>query len=83
MGAKNHGVIMPDADRSDAVNAIINAAFGAAGQRCMALSVVVLVGESKHWVADIVEKARALKVGPGWEAVDVSPLCYPEVLHRF
>jgi malonate-semialdehyde dehydrogenase (acetylating)/methylmalonate-semialdehyde dehydrogenase len=50
MGAKNHGIIMPDADKEDALNALTNAAFGASGQRCMALSTVIFVGESKEWV---------------------------------
>ena len=44
MGAKNHGILMPDADKQDALNALANAAFGASGQRCMALSTVVTVG---------------------------------------
>jgi len=47
MGAKNHAVVLPDADREDTINALISSVFGAAGQRCMALSVIVLVGESK------------------------------------
>jgi malonate-semialdehyde dehydrogenase (acetylating)/methylmalonate-semialdehyde dehydrogenase len=47
MGAKNHGIIMPDADKEDALNALVNAAFGASGQRCMALSTAVFVGETK------------------------------------
>lgn len=50
MGAKNHGVIMPDADKEDALNAFVNAAFGASGQRCMALSTAVFVGETSSWV---------------------------------
>ena len=75
MGAKNHAVVMPDADKEDALNAIVGAAFGASGQRCMALSVAVLVGEGpQSWVQDIVNKAKTFKVGPGHEAVDVSPL---------
>jgi malonate-semialdehyde dehydrogenase (acetylating) / methylmalonate-semialdehyde dehydrogenase len=57
MGAKNHGVIMPDADEEDALNAICAAAFGAAGQRCMALPVAVFVGTSKNWIPKLVEKA--------------------------
>lgn len=44
MGAKNHAVVMPDADKDDAVNALVSATFGATGQRCMALSVGILVG---------------------------------------
>lgn len=62
-GAKNHMVVMPDANRKQAVNNIIGAAFGAAGQRCMAISVVVLVGEARDMSADIVAAAR--EVSPG------------------
>ena len=50
MAAKNHACLLPDAPREHALNAIAGAAFGAAGQRCMALSVVVLVGDAKEWV---------------------------------
>jgi len=64
---KNHGVILPDANKDDAVNNLIAAAFGAAGQRCMALSTAIFVGESKEWIKDIKEKASKLVVGPGWE----------------
>lgn len=46
MGAKNHAIIMGDADKEDAINAIVGACYGSSGQRCMAISVVVLVGES-------------------------------------
>jgi len=46
MGAKNHGIIMPDADKTDALNAMTSAVFGSSGQRCMALSVSVMVGEA-------------------------------------
>ncbi|CAM9677601.1 unnamed protein product, partial [Laminaria digitata] len=61
--------------RKAAVSAIVGAAFGAAGQRCMALSVVVLVGDAGHWAKDIAEGASRLKVGPGWvEGVDVGPM---------
>jgi len=46
----------------------------------MALPVVILVGDAKSWVSDIVEKAASLKVNAGWEkGADVSPLCYPEL----
>ena len=75
MGAKNHAIVMPDANREQSLNAIAGAAFGAAGQRCMALSVVVLVGEAQQWIPDLVAKAKSLRVGPGTEAgVDVGPL---------
>jgi malonate-semialdehyde dehydrogenase (acetylating)/methylmalonate-semialdehyde dehydrogenase len=49
MGAKNHAVVMPDASVDATINALIAAGFGAAGQRCMALSTVVFVGGSKPW----------------------------------
>ena len=75
MGAKNHAVVLPDANKEQTLNAIAGAAFGAAGQRCMAASTLVLVGEAKHWVADIVAKAKTLKVGAGIEAgTDVGPV---------
>ncbi len=49
MSAKNHATIMPDANKDATLNALVGAAFGAAGQRCMALSTAVFVGESKQW----------------------------------
>ncbi|TAJ95242.1 MAG: CoA-acylating methylmalonate-semialdehyde dehydrogenase [Gammaproteobacteria bacterium] len=66
-GAKNHMVIMPDADLDQVVDALIGAAFGAAGERCMAISVAVAVGDA---VADALVKRlrtriQAIKVGPG------------------
>ncbi len=62
-GAKNHMVIMPDADKGQAVNALVGASVGAAGQRCMAISVAVLVGEAQSWVNDI--RDAMAKVSPG------------------
>eukprot|EP00569_Conticribra_weissflogii_P005890 CAMPEP_0171345112 /NCGR_PEP_ID=MMETSP0878-20121228/20892_1 /TAXON_ID=67004 /ORGANISM="Thalassiosira weissflogii, Strain CCMP1336" /LENGTH=567 /DNA_ID=CAMNT_0011848457 /DNA_START=186 /DNA_END=1886 /DNA_ORIENTATION=+ len=79
LGAKNHAtVMMNDADRDSTVKAVVGAAFGAAGQRCMALSVLILVGdleESQSWMEQLVEEAMKLKVGNGFvEGVDVGPL---------
>ncbi len=75
MGAKNHAIVLPDANKEQTLNAIAGAAFCAAGQRCMALSVVVLVGEAQQWVPELVAKAKTLKIGAGTEAgVDVGPL---------
>ena len=83
MGAKNHGVIMPDADKEDALNALVNAAFGASGQRCMALSTVVFVGESSEWIKDLIPKAQSFKIGPGNEkGIDLSPVTYKELKDR-
>ena len=75
MGAKNHVVVMPDANKEQTLNALVGAAFGAAGQRCMALSVAVMVGESKQWVDELVEKTKTLKVNAGHEPnTDVGPV---------
>lgn len=66
---------MPDANRNATVNALVGAAFGAAGQRCMALSALVLVGESRDWLPDIVGKAKQLKVNGGFEeGADLGPV---------
>ena len=64
-GAKNHGVIMPDANKEATLNALVGAAFGAAGQRCMALSTVIWVGEARRWIPDVVARAKKLKVNAG------------------
>ncbi|MDH4424917.1 MAG: CoA-acylating methylmalonate-semialdehyde dehydrogenase [Acidovorax sp.] len=75
MGAKNHAIVVPDANKDQTLNALAGAAFGAAGQRCMALSVVILVGESQKWIPDLVAKAKTLKVSGGTEkGTDVGPV---------
>jgi malonate-semialdehyde dehydrogenase (acetylating)/methylmalonate-semialdehyde dehydrogenase len=83
MGAKNHAVVMPDANKEAALNALVGAGFGAAGQRCMAVSVAVLVGEAKKWIPDIVEKAKSLKVSAGTEkGSDLGPLISKQAKQR-
>jgi malonate-semialdehyde dehydrogenase (acetylating)/methylmalonate-semialdehyde dehydrogenase len=75
MGAKNHAVVMPDANKEQSLNSLVGATFGAAGQRCMATSVTVLVGEAQRWIPDIVAKAKTLKVNAGVEKnVDLGPV---------
>ncbi|CAI8591351.1 unnamed protein product [Vicia faba] len=75
MGAKNHAIVMPDASVDATINALIAAGFGAAGQRCMALSTVVFVGGSKPWESILVEHAKALKVNAGTEPdADLGPI---------
>jgi len=75
MGAKNHAIVLPDAHKEQTLNALAGASFGAAGQRCMALSVAVLVGAARQWVPDLVERAKQLSVGAGDSATtDVGPL---------
>ena len=75
-GAKNHMVVMPDADLDGAADALIGAAYGSAGERCMAISVAVAVGAcADELVAKVVERAKTLKVGAGDTAnVDMGPL---------
>lgn len=74
-GAKNHAVVMPDIDRQSAINGVVGAAFGACGQRCMALSHVVCVGDSKPFVEDVIAAAKKLKVTGGQEpGADFGPL---------
>ena len=60
MGAKNHCVILPDADPEVALNQLVGAAFGAAGHGYT--SVAVMVGEARNWLPDFVERAKKLKV---------------------
>lgn len=66
-GAKNHGVIMPDANKENTLNQLVGAAFGAAGQRCMALSTAILVGEARSWLPELVERAKNLHVSAGMQ----------------
>ncbi|KAK5964975.1 Methylmalonate-semialdehyde dehydrogenase acylating [Trichostrongylus colubriformis] len=75
MGAKNHGVVLPDCTKEMALNQLTAAAFGAAGQRCMALTTAILVGEARSWVSEIAEKAKKLHVNAGWKPdTDIGPL---------
>ena len=65
LGAKNHATVLPDADQDVALNAVVGAAFGAAGQRCMALSTAIFVGVGPgpdQAIAALVAKAQKLKV---------------------
>ncbi|MBA3595854.1 MAG: CoA-acylating methylmalonate-semialdehyde dehydrogenase [Methylibium sp.] len=67
-GAKNHMVVMPDADLEQSVDALIGAAYGSAGERCMAISVAVLVGDvADKIVPKLAERARSLKIKNGME----------------
>jgi malonate-semialdehyde dehydrogenase (acetylating) / methylmalonate-semialdehyde dehydrogenase len=83
-GAKNHLVVMPDADLDQAVDALIGAAFGSAGERCMAISVAVLVGATgDHLVPRLAERTRRLRIGPGLAAdSEMGPLVNAAALAR-
>ena len=83
MGAKNHAVVMPDANKDQSLNALVGAGFGAAGQRCMATSVAVLVGDARQWIPEIVAKARSLKVNAGTESnADLGPVISKQAKER-
>ncbi|KAI8673161.1 hypothetical protein LRP88_02316 [Fusarium phalaenopsidis] len=84
LGAKNHAVVLPDCNKKSTINAITGAAFGAAGQRCMALSTVVLVGpDTKSYVDDLVSAAKQLKTDGGFEdGADLGPVISPESKSR-
>jgi malonate-semialdehyde dehydrogenase (acetylating)/methylmalonate-semialdehyde dehydrogenase len=75
-GAKNHAVVLPDADLGFATEAIIGAGYGSAGERCMAISAVVAVGEAGDpLVAKLAERARRVTVGPGDAAnIEMGPV---------
>jgi malonate-semialdehyde dehydrogenase (acetylating)/methylmalonate-semialdehyde dehydrogenase len=79
-GAKNHLVVMPDADMEQAADALIGAGYGSAGERCMAVSVAVTVGDAaKPLLEKLIPKARALRVGPGTDpASQMGPLVTKE-----
>lgn len=81
-GAKNHLVVMPDADLDQAVDALVGAGYGSAGERCMAISVVVAVGATADaLVAKLAERVAGLRVGAGMDSdVDMGPLITAE--HR-
>jgi len=81
-GAKNHAVVLPDADLEFAADALIGAGYGSAGERCMAISAVVAVGAAADpLVALLKKKAQAIKVGPGdQDGMDMGPLVTAE--HR-
>ncbi len=83
-GAKNHMVVMPDADIEQAVDALIGAGYGSAGERCMAISVAVLVGDvADQIVPKLAERARALKIKNGMELdAEMGPIVTREALER-
>ncbi len=83
-GAKNHMVVMPDADIEQTVDALIGAAYGSAGERCMAISVAVLVGDvADKIVPKLAERAKTLKVKNGMELdAEMGPIVTRQALER-
>jgi malonate-semialdehyde dehydrogenase (acetylating) / methylmalonate-semialdehyde dehydrogenase len=83
-GAKNHMVVMPDADIEQTVDALVGAGYGSAGERCMAISVAVLVGDvADTIVAKVAERAKTLKVKNGMELdAEMGPIVTKQALER-
>ena len=83
-GAKNHMVVMPDADMEQAADALMGAAYGSAGERCMAISVAVAVGDAGEKLMKLLKpKVEALKIGPGTDnEMDMGPLVTGEHLNK-
>jgi len=83
-GAKNHMVVMPDADLAQVVDALIGAAYGSAGERCMAISVAVLVGDvADRIIPKLAERARQLRIGEGMQPeVEMGPVINRAALER-
>ncbi|MGE5116952.1 MAG: CoA-acylating methylmalonate-semialdehyde dehydrogenase [Betaproteobacteria bacterium] len=83
-GAKNHMVVMPDADLDQTVDALVGSAYGSAGERCMAISIAVLVGDvGDRIVPRLAERAKALKVGSGMApGVEMGPVVTKQALER-
>ncbi|EEA94078.1 CoA-acylating methylmalonate-semialdehyde dehydrogenase [Pseudovibrio sp. JE062] len=85
-GAKNHMLIMPDADLDQAADALVGAGFGAAGERCMAISVAVPVGQetADRLIEKLIPRVEALKVGPytAGDDVDFGPVITPQARDR-
>ncbi|NOR62962.1 MAG: CoA-acylating methylmalonate-semialdehyde dehydrogenase [Rhodobacteraceae bacterium] len=85
-GAKNHAIIMPDADMDQVVDALIGAGYGAAGERCMAISVAVPVGKdtADRLIAALAPRVESLKIGPytSENDVDFGPVITPEAKRK-
>uniref|UniRef100_A0A0N4U2L2 Probable methylmalonate-semialdehyde/malonate-semialdehyde dehydrogenase [acylating], mitochondrial n=1 Tax=Dracunculus medinensis TaxID=318479 RepID=A0A0N4U2L2_DRAME len=75
MGAKCHGIIMPDAHKEGLVRQLLSASFGCSGQRCLALSTAIFVGRAQEWIPELAKEAKKFKVNAGWKpGTDFGPL---------
>lgn len=77
-GAKNHHIVMPDAEVDRTIQNIMSSAFGSAGQRCMACSAVVAVGDSDAFIEKLVEEVKQIKMGDGMDDVLLTPVITEE-----
>lgn len=83
MAAKNHGVIMPDANKEYTLYQLTGAAFGTSGQRCMALSTAVFVDKANDWIPDLIKYTQNLKINAGHvPGTDIGPVISPESKQR-
>ena len=83
LGAKNHAAVLPDCNKNHALNSIVGAAFGAAGQRCMALSTLVMIGETKEWLPELADLTKSLVMNGGFEKdTDLGPVISPHSKER-
>ncbi len=82
-GAKNHMVVMPDANKAQVINNLVGSACGAAGQRCMAISVAVFVGQAAEWIPEVRDAMAELRPGP-WdrESSAYGPQITPQAKER-
>ena len=82
-GAKNHMVILPDANKAQVLGNLVGASCGAAGQRCMAISAAVFVGAAREWIPELAERMAALRPGH-WQDPDAAygPLISPQARQR-
>ena len=82
-GAKNHMVVMPDANKNKTIDSLVGSSVGAAGQRCMAISVAVFVGSSKDWIEDLKNEMEMVKPGP-WDSEEsgFGPVISPQAKER-
>lgn len=82
-GAKNHMLIMPDADKAQVINALVGASCGAAGQRCMAISAAVFVGAAKKWLPEVAQAMKKARPG-AWQDKKAAfgPVINPAALAR-
>lgn len=82
LGAKNHVVVMPDADKDSLLKGIVTGAFSSTGQVCLSTDILFLVGEAKNFLPEIVEQVKTLKVKPGFQDGDFGPVVSKESLAR-
>lgn len=82
LGAKNHVVVLPDADKDAVLKGVVSGAFSSTGQVCLSTDILFLVGEAREMIPDIVETVKQLKAAPGFEDGDFGPVVSKQSLER-